>query len=245
MNYRVSGDFFPVTLSVKKVANTTEMGYDLVHIIINKEFFLKKTGLIFILSMLSFSLFAQKEFILQGMYMDAGRNYTIGMADKEYDSTSYGVNILTFSPLVGGVGLFSTASFLLPQTFTSSEGGSKSDLMPQYNDWQIALDALIGPAVNIPLGFPELLIGGGLHFNGYAFFPQNLLAYDPLLSYTLGAGVSGTVKFKFTEFFNLNISVMGGYDFMEIVHRPETSSNENFKTGLTTWGLSAGIGFKY
>jgi len=206
---------------------------------------LKKIGLITIMSMLTFSVFAQKEFILQGMYMEAGRDYTDGSTDWAFDSSSFGVNILTFSSLVGNVGLFSTASFLLPQTFSVKSGSSETDLMTAYDDWQIALDALIGPAVNIPLGFPELLIGGGLHFNGYAFFPQNTLLYDPLLSYTLGAGVSGTVKFKLAEFFNLNISAMGGYDFTEIVHRPDLPTDVNFKKGMTTWAVGAGIGFKY
>ena len=199
---------------------------------------MKKALLTLAISLFAFGLFAETDFLIQGTYMNATRTFEYNGTETELSVPSIGLNFISLSSKFGGVGFFSSGTFLIPTAYEMNN----NDYIELYDSMKFSLDAIIGPGANIPLGFVELLLGGGLHFNGYALM-SNDSSIDPDLSYTLGAGLSATAKFPLSSGFNLNLGATLGYDFIEIIHIPDIL--DEFKPGLTSMAINAGIGFKY
>ncbi|NOY09069.1 MAG: hypothetical protein GXP33_09525 [Spirochaetes bacterium] len=107
----------------------------------------------------------------------------------------------------------------------------------------MGLDAILGPGYKFNNGKLSILSGGGIHFSGIAFIADSYLI-EPFLSYTLGAGISGSALYNFSKSFNINLSVMAGYDFIEVLRMPDLPTGFVFSKALTM-GVSAGFGFSY
>lgn len=203
---------------------------------------MKKVLFILLLVFLSLSLYAESLMLIQGAFVNTSRSYSYGSDKSFQDFSEVGVNIIGF---VGKeFGLFSSASFLIPNGTTVKINGTEIAVsLAVYDEMKIGLDAILGLGYKKNNDELSFLLGGGLHFSGIALASKDY-SIKSSLSYTLGAGVSGSALYNINEYFNLNLSVLAGYDFIEIMRTPELSTGVDFE-GAFTMGISAGLGFSY
>jgi hypothetical protein len=193
------------------------------------------------------SLFAEKVVLIQGTYLSTSRIFedTVGVGYKETDTfNEVGINITSFTGKT--LGFYASATFLLPLTWkvTTEQTGypdTESDGDFNSDNTNLGIDMLLGVGYLLPLGNSfSLLIGAGVHYNGYFIIGD----YDTAMSNVLGAGLAANFIINLSEKFNLNISAMGAWDLYEIHYSPERSSLYEQKSGYTL-AVSAGLGYSY
>ncbi|MBB6482646.1 hypothetical protein [Spirochaeta isovalerica] len=204
---------------------------------------MKKILLIAAALLMSASLFAEKLYLMQGTYLNTSRTYESTNNIKR----NYGEAGLNFTSFNGnGVGFYSSATFLLPVTFSEKENGvdtgaTMNTLEILFDSWHLGLDALLGVGFLAPISPSfSLLAGAGLHFNGIALFSSY---YSNYLAYNIGPGASLNAILYLTRTFNINVSGMIAWDMLEFLTLP-SGSGVSAKGGLT-WAVSAGMGFSY
>lgn len=191
------------------------------------------------------SLFAERLYLIQGTYLNTTRTYT-GVNELKWNYDQAGINFTTFNGQ--GVGFYSSATFLMPFGFTEKlndvdSGADIDDLTYLWDSFQLGLDALLGVGFLAPItpNF-QVLVGGGLHFNGIALFSSWT---DNYLAYNIGPGVAANALFYLSRSFNINVSAMAAWDVLEFLTMPDSMTNGIDASGGITWAISAGMGFKY
>lgn len=222
---------------------------------------MKKLAIILILFSLTTGLFADNEMLFQAVYLNSGRTYQSENDEFRTSIGSFGLSISSFVSGNGIVGAFGSMTVLIPLAASHSINGTESNLsIDDFDGVNFGLDTIFGPGVKLGKDRFTALIGGGFHINFMTLSSKssdniNLSSENYGLSLTTktsgvslsttswGFGLTGTLQYNFTSFFNLNLSGSIAYDLLEL-RFPFLGSDIDFYGG-TTYGFSGGIGIRY
>lgn len=199
--------------------------------------------LILVIVVVAPTLYAERTVLIQAMFMQTSRSYEDGASTLTTRFSEVGVNFVHFRG--EKLGFYSTGTFLFPfDVKRELNGVAIPASLDAYDGLKLGLDLLVGAGYAIPIT-PSFVIlpAAGLHFGGVVLLSSNV-SYDPYLRYNLGPGLAVNAMYYVTEKFNLNIGVLGAWDFFEFLSMPEISEAIQKKGGIT-WAISAGIGFRF